>query len=997
MTIYTIMTGFPELMGGYGGLTRAMLMRQKVLDEAGADVARINIALGAVLNFKNEQKLVAKLDDGYKGKVIHIQEWQEQEQLEFQDNDHRLRSFLDAHLKAGDILMVDYFQYLKFLVVDYKRDDIVKMVQVHNMSGWNPDMDDGDMSWVYREYLLNHEERYDKLVVANTTDRDTLVENYHISPEKIELIHWPIVKRKTHIVPDNTLAFVSRLATDYKISWFIPVIQAIKCKVPNFKLNVYGAGEEEEKLKCQVIDLGLMDNVIFHGYTKNPIESLSGNRISIQLSLGDANKNLVTQEALQNDVPVVVFKGTDNQSSDFVENDVNGYEVDLGDFETFAERVKLLLTDENVYQRIKQGAINTRLQNNEKFVSDWARMASIKKIAVIKIDISEANIRLILDEPITNSNKLFLSTKVTGKRTYWTEIQRLYPQISGNQLIFDLNEIVLRKTSELQLRGGASNITVIATHPNIISKSPLVIKIPKSKPALGKVVRTGELTYDRDGNLPIIARKRIDIRYLTTDKASSYAIKTTDDHKFKINLNEMITSLNLVDRDYVDFYEVDAEGIEHLLSVETFTSEYSVKNSVNFIETANNEKLGMRFASTSRLYIKHWELKEESLYLTLNKTPEFDLIKLYLNEVNADFEDDVEGKSLDFALTHTTLVLKNFKQNLEVIAKQSIKYQFCLRFKVANDQIIGTFKFTGNLSQIVTDRVKLTAQKNHLDDFIFNLNSYKRDNTIKVAIHGSSFTRGVFVSSDYFNPDYKNYFDVVFTQHHGSIRAMANDVRHTWLPEYFIAKDLKPLRQSIRRDIEKTFFDDLKEANADFLVVDLYSDIRMGVIELRDGCILTYNTSQVESDYLAEVIDQKMIISGMTNDSEYRQKFKEALRIYRERILEIFDEKRVVLHCNELNYVYMGIDGKTHPYQHPTADEITMINHFATQLQKDFIEIFPNASVIDSRRLSYIGDETMPTGNIPEHYQPERYTWFLNEFGKLVAQRLKEENDEVDT
>ncbi|WP_367370699.1 DUF6270 domain-containing protein [Leuconostoc carnosum] len=611
---------------------------------------------------------------------------------------------------------------------------------------------------------------------------------------------------------------------------------------------------------------------------------------------------------------------------------------------------------------------------------------------IIGLSIDTNSIKIKVDKTDENTKNIYFSSKISNKRTYWTEIQRIYPLIQNNEIVFNLTAYNLKKTRWLQLRG-ISDISVDVNNDHIVSKNPLVITLSRKKFSSGHIKRLNLLTYAYQGNHPIVAYKRLDLRYINPDLTRKFNIPVNRDGEIIIDLPAMAKALLLRDRDYVDFYEVDVNGVRHLLPIsETIRSEFSVKQNIKFIEYNANGYLGMRVAAQVRLYVKNIELVDKNLEITVDKNSLENITRVYLVETNQDFSDSNNSYPLIFEIRNKQIVLLNFREIFESIFENRLKCQYVLRFEKNDDVVAGTLKFSKDNLKTRSEKIRVYGTTNYVNDYVFNIDSRMRNETVSIAIHGSSQTRGVLVSSSYYNPDYKNYFKASFMQHHGSIRAMVNDVQFEWKPQYFISPEVKPLRPSIQRDIQKTFFKDLKNANADFLLIDIYSDVQMGVVEIEGGGELTYTMSQVESDYLAEEICQKMTISSLRNDPNYRQKFLKSLKIYRKRILEIFDESQIIIHAFELNYEYSGIDGKTHAYDNPSKADITMTNYFAVQLQSDLINMFPKAAVIDSRRWHWIGDERMPTGNIPHHFQSERYRFFLSELAKIIAQRQKHKN-----
>lgn len=619
----------------------------------------------------------------------------------------------------------------------------------------------------------------------------------------------------------------------------------------------------------------------------------------------------------------------------------------------------------------------------------------------------DGKIIMVVDKLDADSiHKIYLSNKITGKRTYWEEVIRIYPSEIKEQnnknikLVFDLkneNQLLL-KEKKLQVRGynNLINLSTNFSSVNIISKNPLVLEIDNSFNRTDRGIISqihDEYVYIGKNNL--IIQKRTNNNYGTTHYPQYSEIKVTNDGIIDLDLQKINHDLKLVDRDIVDILEIDNKKRTWPVKFDGVgEKKFKIVNSINHIiyKTSMNT-LGIRFASIHRHYLKNFQLDQSSIKLSFDEKvmPS----ELWLSEISSNNVNDSEELFINFTVENSEIIFRELTDKLKNILKNRIKFNFVIRYRTKNDAIINTIKLNSPLKIKTNGILKFEVKIDIYNDAKFQVVSYKRDKTVQIGVLGSSQTRRIFTSSDYFNPDYKNYFFVPFTQHHSSIRSIVDDRPVKFIEKYYNGSDIEPLRPSLRRDMEKTFFSELKSANVDYLLIDLYSDVQMGVLEFEDGRVITYTMSQVDGDYIAEEVDQPVHISSLYNDPSYREKFDAALKIFREKLLKVIDEDRIVIHAFDLNYEYMGNDGKQHKYSKP-ASGIAQANRFAVELQADLIATFPNAAVLDSREWKWIGDENMPSGNMPHHFQSGRYIKQMNEFAKILIQRdviIKDKKD----
>jgi glycosyltransferase involved in cell wall biosynthesis len=143
-----------------------------------------------------------------------------------------------------------------------------------------------------------------------------------------------------------------------------------------------GTGTDEEKLKKQINDDGLTDNVIFTGKITDRIEiSKYYNMADLFLfpSLYDAS-SLVQIEAASQKTPTVFLRGAATAAT--VTEDVNGY-IAENSVEKFADKIEEIFKDEKKYKQICENAYKDLYVSWDKAVEkaykDYLRVIENKK------------------------------------------------------------------------------------------------------------------------------------------------------------------------------------------------------------------------------------------------------------------------------------------------------------------------------------------------------------------------------------------------------------------------------------------------------------------------------------------------------------------------------------------------------------------------------------------------------------------------------------------
>ncbi|WP_153732236.1 N-acetyl-alpha-D-glucosaminyl L-malate synthase BshA [Sporosarcina obsidiansis] len=224
----------------------------------------------------------------------------------------------------------------------------------------------------------------------NKSDRVTAVSD-SLKNETIELlqpttniqtIYNFIDEEKYYPRNDQELRNELGISSDERILIHISNFRKVKC-IPDIiesfqlirqqhdvKLLLVGEGPEKFDLEQYVETIGLQDDVLFLGKRDDLPELLSISDVMLLLSEKEAF-GLVLLEAFACGIPAVAT--AIGGIPEVVEDGYNGFLVQFGDIQAVAERVSRLLTDDTLYQQMKNNAIRTvRDQfSSEQIVSQY--------------------------------------------------------------------------------------------------------------------------------------------------------------------------------------------------------------------------------------------------------------------------------------------------------------------------------------------------------------------------------------------------------------------------------------------------------------------------------------------------------------------------------------------------------------------------------------------------------------------------------------------------
>ncbi|MHC5279164.1 DUF6270 domain-containing protein [Listeria kieliensis] len=246
----------------------------------------------------------------------------------------------------------------------------------------------------------------------------------------------------------------------------------------------------------------------------------------------------------------------------------------------------------------------------------------------------------------------------------------------------------------------------------------------------------------------------------------------------------------------------------------------------------------------------------------------------------------------------------------------------------------------------------------------------------KLVVMGTCFSRNAFNTSPYFNPDYKSFFNVQFTQTHTSLisattPAYSGEIPFDKYADTFTATEFGNVKDDFRKD----FFQRLEAAQPDYFLIDLYPDAIRPIIWLDDKSAIT-GSYILEGSPLFDAIPCKEILDH-SDDEAFYQIWKKHADEFLAKLMEIIPEERIILNKGGFTYKYYDENQKVATYQNKMAIQKAQL--LWDRLNNYFLSVAPNVRVIDLSNKGYIGDFYYPFGHSFSHFESGYYKDFLKE------------------
>lgn len=250
----------------------------------------------------------------------------------------------------------------------------------------------------------------------------------------------------------------------------------------------------------------------------------------------------------------------------------------------------------------------------------------------------------------------------------------------------------------------------------------------------------------------------------------------------------------------------------------------------------------------------------------------------------------------------------------------------------------------------------------------------------KILVQGSCHSRLMFTSTDFYNKNYKDHFQVSYTQFHSSLVTLAT-------PPYEGNLELlqnlgDKFERYVQADLSKEMFKYLKLNTVDYLLVDLFVDAVRDQIMV-DGSGITVNyLIRKNRDLLYRILSEENgIVIDKGNIQEYFIFWKKHADVYADIVHEYLSDSQIILNRVTRTLLYRDREGNIKQFEN--REYINKTNVLLAMMEDYFISLFPGCKVLENNR-EYISDETHPEYKSPDHLESQYYKDRMNELIRMV-------------
>lgn len=155
------------------------------------------------------------------------------------------------------------------------------------------------------------------------------------------------------------LIAAGRLTAQKNMKMMVAAFEKIHNVFPDYKLIIYGEGEDRIAIEREIKDKKLGANILMPGFCNNLPEKMKTAKLFLSTSNFEGISNSII-EALALGVPVIATDCPVGGSKEFVKSNYNGTLVAMNDEKAFGDAVVVLLSDKKRWKEYSTNAVSIR-------------------------------------------------------------------------------------------------------------------------------------------------------------------------------------------------------------------------------------------------------------------------------------------------------------------------------------------------------------------------------------------------------------------------------------------------------------------------------------------------------------------------------------------------------------------------------------------------------------------------------------------------------------
>lgn len=406
------------------------------------------------------------------------------------------------------------------------------------------------------------------------------------------------------------------------------------------------------------------------------------------------------------------------------------------------------------------------------------------------------------------------------------------------------------------------------------------------------------------------------------------------------------------------------------------------------IKDTNNEYFDISSVFEAKIYKNKFSSK--SIYIRSKNR--FVLKKFIVADDSYLFQVDFNLSRTRLPVTNLFVSIENSNPsmlNLSMLLTQCNIKNNTITFSVKKDYLDNFFTDSNQVASFFVGENEAAYrvfspkdETSNISKGVFGEALIKSTYRTKIFVLGSCYSRRLFTSTEYFNKNYKDFFDVTGTQFQSSLIAITQKKQVEKFPHDIFVNQPKSVQTSVKNELENSFFYNLKNLDIDYLILDIYADIDRGICFLEGDKIVTF--SNYVSNKTSFLNGRKFqTLAPLNSFGKYNELFKKAVTEFRKEILSILPEEKLILNHVVLATEYFDEKEQIKKFV-KRSSEIRNKNIISEAFFNILKNEFPRAHIVKTDNRKYRASAKSPDGLTYNHYETEYYKDKMTEIKKII-------------
>lgn len=340
---------------------------------------------------------------------------------------HVYHAWMDWVTKGTPAVFVPDSAHVGNLLHEYRRDNIllVQPLHSHHLAG---DRNNKEHLAPSKTHILINLDNYDRVAVLTEAQREALIQTGIASDNTVTLpnmVGSKPIKRLRHR-PRTAGTIIGRLVPSKRVDHAITAVADANKRGNSISLDIYGSGEDYDRLSALIDQLNVDSTVALKGYDPNARQHFEQTSFSVLASMHEGQGLVLIESMAAGCIPIAY--DIEYGPSDIITDGVDGFLVSPGDVDALSGAIERAATmSDRALMRMRKAAVRRSRDFSPQAITRlWAETLT----TALENKPADRNVKgkARLVEAIPAGDRIHVTIEVTGEAAAhpaWAKVARI--------------------------------------------------------------------------------------------------------------------------------------------------------------------------------------------------------------------------------------------------------------------------------------------------------------------------------------------------------------------------------------------------------------------------------------------------------------------------------------------------------------------------------------------------------------------------------------------